>query len=241
MTQLTLQIKTLATTICYSTKNHLFKIHSMKATLTGTDLIINECDKALRAIFTKPKGTRSTPQPNSKPEEELSDFEVKQSIELMRINHTGEVCAQALYQGQAITARSTSVKEKMHEAASEEIDHLQWCETRLEELGGRPSLLNPVWYAGSLTLGTIAGILGDKWSLGFLQETEIQVEKHLGDHLEKLPENDKASRAIVKQMQIDEAQHAQMAKENGAAELPLIAKRIMTSTANIMKTVVAKI
>jgi len=213
----------------------------MKAALTGTDIIINECDKALRAIFAKPKGTRPTPQPSSKPQEELTDSEVKQSIELMRINHTGEVCAQALYQGQAITARSTQVKEKMHEAASEEIDHLQWCEARLEELGGRPSLLNPIWYAGSLTMGTLAGVLGDKWSLGFLQETEIQVEKHLGDHLEKLSEKDQASRAIVEQMQIDEAQHAQMAKESGAAELPIIAKWMMVKTANIMKIVAAKV
>jgi len=191
----------------------------MKAALTGTDIIINECDKALRAIFAKPKGTRPTPQPSSKPQEELTDSEVKQSIELMRINHTGEVCAQALYQGQAITAR----------------------EARLEELGGRPSLLNPIWYAGSLTMGTLAGVLGDKWSLGFLQETEIQVEKHLGDHLEKLSEKDQASRAIVEQMQIDEAQHAQMAKESGAAELPIIAKWMMVKTANIMKIVAAKV
>lgn len=213
----------------------------MKTTLTGADILINEFDKALRAIFTKPQGTRPIPKANSKESGVLSDAETKQSIELMRVNHTGEVCAQALYQGQAITARSANTKEKMQEAAAEEIDHLQWCEMRLEELGGRPSLLNPVWYVGSLTMGTIAGALGDKWSLGFLQETEVQVEKHLGDHLKKLSEKDLSSRAIVAQMQIDEAQHAKMAKESGAAELPTTVKWLMGKTANVMKVVAAKI
>jgi len=213
----------------------------MKTALNGTDILINECDKALRAIFTKSQGTRPIPKTSSKEQDALNTAETKQSIELMRINHTGEVCAQALYQGQSITARSNEVKAKMQEAAAEEIDHLEWCETRLEELGGRPSLLNPVWYAGSLTMGTIAGAIGDKWSLGFLQETEIQVEKHLGDHLEKLPKNDFASRAIVKQMQIDEAQHAEMAKENGAAALPGTVKWLMEKTANVMKTIAAKV
>ena len=213
----------------------------MKTALAGTDILINELDKTLRALFTKPQGTRPIPLPASTEQEELNDAEVKQSIELMRVNHTGEVCAQALYQGQAFTARSLAVKEKMHEAAIEEIDHLQWCETRLEELGARPSLLNPVWYACSLTMGTVAGVLGDKWSLGFLQETEIQVEKHLGDHLEKLSKKDLASRAIVAQMQIDEAKHAEMAKDNGATELPNSAKWLMSKTANVMKVVAAKI
>lgn len=213
----------------------------MKTALTGTDILINECDKALRALFMKPQGTRPTPQTNSNKQETLSPTEIKQSIELMRINHTGEVCAQALYQGQAITARSNKIKTKMQEAAAEEIDHLEWCETRLEGLGGRPSLLNPVWYVGSLTMGTIAGALGDKWSLGFLQETETQVEKHLGNHLEKLSKNDFASRAIVAQMQIDEAQHAEMAKESGAAELPNTVKWLMGKTANVMKAVATKI
>ena len=231
----------LTTTLCYSTKNHLFKNYSMKTTLTGADILINECDKALRAMFIKPQGTRPIPQPTSANHIELDDAEIKQSIALMRVNHTGEVCAQALYQGQAITARSKTVKEKMQEAAVEEIDHLQWCESRLEQLGGRTSLLNPVWYAGSLAMGTIAGVLGDKWSLGFLQETENQVEKHLGDHLEQLSDNDFASRAIVEQMKIDEAQHAEMAKESGAAELPSAVKWAMGKTADVMKVVAAKI
>lgn len=212
----------------------------MKNSLTGADILINECDKALRSMFAKPKGTRPCPQPNSE-QFELSESDTKKSIELMRINHTGEVCAQALYQGQAITARSSAVKDKMHEAAAEEIDHLEWCESRLETLGGSTSLLNPLWYTSSLAMGTLAGILGDKWSLGFLQETETQVEKHLDDHLDQLPESDHASRAIVAQMKIDEAQHAEMAKENGAAELPRAAKWVMSRTADVMKVVAGKI
>lgn len=213
----------------------------MKTNFTGTDFFINECDKALRAMFVKPYASRPIPLPEISSSESLSDPEIKQSIALMRVNHTGEVCAQALYQGQSITARSAGVKDKMQEAAAEEFDHLHWCETRLEELGGRSSVLNPLWYLGSLAMGTMAGFLGDKWSLGFLQETEIQVEKHLGDHLNKLSEKDVASRAIVQQMQIDEAQHAEMAKENGAVELPSTIKWLMGKTASVMKVVSAKL
>ena len=208
----------------------------------GIDTIIISLDTALRSIFAKPSASRANPaKSENTSESHLSNTERKNSIELMRINHVGEVCAQALYQGQAITARSESVKQKMNTAAQEEVDHLSWCDERIKELGGRTSLLNPVWYAGSLTLGTIAGVIGDKWSLGFLEETENQVEQHLAEHLDELPENDHRSRAIVKQMKIDEAKHAQMAHDNGAAELPEFAKSLMKGTANIMKLVAAKV
>ena len=210
--------------------------------LDGIDNVITGLDEALRAIFSKPVARRINPANDKNvTENELSDLEQQKSIELMRINHVGEVCAQALYQGQAITARSIDVKNKMNEAAQEEIDHLSWCDERITELGGRTSLLNPLWYSGSLALGTIAGIMGDKWSLGFLEETENQVEQHLAEHLDYLPEQDERSRAIVEQMKVDEAKHAQMAKDNGAAELPLIVKNAMKGTAKAMKVIAAKI
>ncbi len=215
---------------------------SQSPRLEGIDNVIAGLDEALRAIFSKPEARRINPaNDKNMTENDLSDSEKRKSIELMRINHVGEVCAQALYQGQAITARSEDVKNKMHEAAQEEIDHLSWCNERITELGGRTSLLNPLWYSGSLALGTIAGIMGDKWSLGFLEETENQVEQHLAEHLEYLPEQDERSRAIVTQMKIDEAKHAQMAKDNGAAELPLIVKNAMKCTAKAMKTIAAKV
>ena len=152
----------------------------------------------------------------------------------MRVNHVGEVCAQALYQGQALTSRSEDVRLKMQEAATEEIDHLNWCYQRIEQLNSHTSYLNPLWYAGSFTLGVVAGLAGDKWSLGFLAETEKQVVKHLESHLERLPDQDLVSRAIVSQMAIDEAKHADMAEENGAEELPEAVKELMRATASIM-------
>ncbi len=210
--------------------------------LEGIDTIISGLDDALRAMFTKPTAARVNPADDKKmTETELSDAERLKSIELMRINHVGEVCAQALYQGQAMTAKTSDVKEKMQEAAQEELDHLSWCSDRITELGGRTSLLNPVWYTGSLAMGAIAGAIGDKWSLGFLEETENQVEQHLAEHLDHLPENDLRSRTIVEQMKIDEAKHAQMAHDNGAAELPKVVKHMMKGTANVMKVVAAKI
>ena len=210
--------------------------------LEGIDHVIAGLDTALKSIFAKQSPNRKNPAAAEKiPEQDLSELERKKSIELMRVNHVGEVCAQALYQGQALTARSAEVKDKMQEAAAEEVDHLSWCDERITELGGRTSLLNPIWYAGSVGLGTIAGLIGDKWSLGFLEETENQVEQHLAEHLDYLPENDQRSRAIVEQMKIDEAKHAQMAHDNGAEELPTIIKNAMKSTANLMKVVAAKI
>ncbi len=159
----------------------------------------------------------------------------------MRVNHVGEVCAQALYQGQALTSRSAAVREKMREAADEEIDHLNWCYQRIETLGGHTSLFNPIWYAGSFALGVGAGLAGDKWSLGFLAETEKQVVEHLHSHLERLPPQDIVSRAVVGQMAEDEAKHAEMAISEGGAELPAPIKGLMKLTARIMTTVAEKI
>jgi len=206
------------------------------------DKIVINADEALRAMFAPQQAQRINPADDNKmTSSNLSDEERKKSIELMRVNHVGEVCAQALYQGQAMTAKSAEVKEKMQLAAEEEIDHLSWCGQRLDELGSRPSYLNPVWYCGSFAMGAIAGAIGDKWSLGFLAETETQVEQHLAEHLDYLPENDHRSRAIVEQMKIDEAKHAQMANDSGAADLPLPVKTGMKLTANLMKKVAAKI
>jgi ubiquinone biosynthesis monooxygenase Coq7 len=153
----------------------------------------------------------------------------------MRINHTGEVCAQALYQGQSLTAKLPEVRDSMTEAASEEIDHLGWCEERLNELESRPSLLNPLWYGMSFGLGAVAGLAGDKWSLGFVAETEKQVCTHLQDHLQKLPEQDERSQAILTQMLEDEGKHAVNAEAAGAAELPLPIKSAMALMATVMK------
>jgi ubiquinone biosynthesis monooxygenase Coq7 len=157
---------------------------------------------------------------------------------LMRVNHTGEICAQALYQGQALTARNATARAALEQAAVEETDHLAWTAQRIEELGGRASVLNPLWYAGSFALGAAAGFLGDKWNLGFLAETERQVEGHLEGHLDRLPAQDEKSRAIVNEMKVDEARHARTAVDHGAAELPepvtlamKLGSRVMTRTA----------
>lgn len=152
----------------------------------------------------------------------------------MRVNHAGEICAQALYQGQALTARKTDVRTKLEHAAQEENDHLAWTATRIEELGARPSYLNPLWYAGSLAIGAFAGMLGDHWSLGFLAETERQVVEHLEGHLSQLPADDDKSRTIVEQMRADEGRHATTALDAGASELPAPAKRVMRLVAKVM-------
>ena len=152
----------------------------------------------------------------------------------MRINHAGEVCAQALYQGQALTAREPGARAALEQAAAEETDHLAWTAQRITELGGRVSYLNPLWYAGSFALGAVAGALGDKWNLGFLAETERQVEGHLGTHLDRLPAQDEKSRAIVDQMKTDEAGHARTAVEHGAAELPEPVKAAMRLGSRVM-------
>lgn len=171
----------------------------------------------------------------------LSATEREQAAGLMRINHTGEVCAQALYQGQALTARLPDVRASMDHAAREEVDHLAWCETRLLELDSRTSLLNPVWYAMSFGLGASAGLIGDKWSLGFVGETERQVCDHLEDHLDQLPAQDQKSRAVLTQMIVDERTHGESAMAAGGAELPLPVKVGMKLMAGVMKTLTYRI
>lgn len=167
----------------------------------------------------------------------LSVAERRRAARLMRVNHTGEVCAQALYQGQSLTARDAGIRHTMQQAAAEEIDHLAWCEQRLQSLDSRPSYLNPIWYIGSLAIGLAAGIAGDRWSLGFLAETERQVTEHLTSHLQQLPVTDTESRQVVGQMKLDEQQHAQMAITSGAAELPLPIKMGMKLASKLMTTI----
>jgi ubiquinone biosynthesis monooxygenase Coq7 len=213
------------------------------------DNIIGVMDKGLRVVFAKPNATRPSPKPDYKNDAQnkisrrpvLDDDNRNLAAALMRVNHVGEVCAQALYQGQALTSRSTLVREKMKHAADEELDHLNWCAERIEQLGGKPSVFNPLWYAGAFTLGVGAGIAGDKWSLGFLAETERQVVDHLKGHLDKLPQDDIDSRSIVEQMVIDEQAHAQMAEETGAADLPDWIKQAMRFSARIMTSVSEKL
>lgn len=164
----------------------------------------------------------------------LTAGEMRESAGLMRVNHAGEVSAQALYQGQGLTARDPAIKASMQRSAQEEIDHLVWCRERLEALGGHRSYLDPIWYTGSFSLGLIAGMMGDKWSLGFVAETERQVVRHLDTHLARLPENDYKSRAILEQMREDESHHATVAMEAGAAELPETVKKLMGLCSKVM-------
>lgn len=201
------------------------------------DQLILNFDQGLRTLcHNTAQSTRANPAQVIE-EGQLSQKQRQHSAGLMRINHVGEVCAQALYQGQAMTARDVKIKDKMHEAAQEEIDHLAWCEQRLTELNSHTSYLNPLWYVGSLAIGTVAGIAGDRWNLGFVAETERQVVAHLTKHLGALPEHDHKSRAIVEQMRMDEAQHADMARAAGAAELPAPIKQIMSLMSRVMTTV----
>lgn len=197
------------------------------------DQAIVEFDRALRAICAPAHSQR--PVPGSElPESPLDEPARRHVVGLMRINHCGEICAQALYQGQALTSRDPAVREALRCAADEETEHLAWTERRIAELGGRKSLLNPLWYSGSLALGLLAGALGDKWNLGFLAETERQVEAHLDEHLKALPSEDSRSRAIVDQMRLDEMRHAEMAVAHGAAELPVPVKVAMRASAKLM-------
>ena len=201
------------------------------------DRLITAFDNGLRTLLAPAHSARAVPGA-ALAEPEMTAPERQVAAALMRVNHTGEICAQALYQGQAVTARNATARAALEQAAAEETDHLAWTAQRIEELGGRASLLNPLWYAGSFALGAAAGFLGDKWNLGFLAETERQVEGHLEGHLDRLPAQDEKSRAIVNEMKVDEARHARTALEHGAAELPEPAKlamklgsRVMTRTA----------
>ncbi|MFT5573433.1 MAG: ubiquinone biosynthesis monooxygenase Coq7 [Cryomorphaceae bacterium] len=206
------------------------------------DQLVSSLDHGLRSTFNKPIAKRSSPAEAIDNDPIAAEPDLQRiSAELMRVNHVGEVCAQALYQGQALTSRSESVRQEMQLAANEEIDHLNWCYQRIEELDSHTSYLNPIWYLGSFALGLGAGLAGDKWSLGFLAETERQVVQHLESHLLRLPEEDMISRAVVSQMAEDEAHHAQMAVDNGAAELPEMVKQAMRVTAKFMTTVSEKI
>jgi 3-demethoxyubiquinol 3-hydroxylase len=198
------------------------------------DGFIIEFDRALRSIVGATPMRRPVPDSSAMSETELSAEEKKHAAGLMRVNHVGEVCAQALYQSQKLHAKSDDLKNKLEHAAIEEEDHLAWCERRLEELDSRPSLLNPVWYAGSFVLGSIAGLAGDKISLGFVAETEKQVEHHLDEHLKELPSNDHRSRAIVAQMRADEISHGQMAIQEGGVELPSVVQSVMKTMAKVM-------
>jgi ubiquinone biosynthesis monooxygenase Coq7 len=198
------------------------------------DLLINGIDQALRTCFGRPQVTERPDPAKEHPEADMSEQERDLAARLMRINHTGEVCAQALYQGQALTAKLPEVRSSMERAAQEENDHLDWCESRLKEFDNRKSLLNPLWYAGSFAIGAAAGLAGDKWSLGFVAETEHQVEAHLEDHLQRLPAQDMKSRAVLEQMKEDEIRHATVALEAGGAELPAPIKLAMKLTSKLM-------
>ncbi len=204
---------------------------------TLLDNLITQFDSALKTLVPGSVTALRTSPAVEKDTVELEETDRKHVAGLMRINHTGEVCAQALYQGQALTARLPEVRESMNLAAKEEIDHLNWCEQRLDELESRPSLLNPVWYGMSFGLGALAGLAGDRWSLGFVAETEHQVCAHLQDHLGRLPEQDERSEAILSQMLEDEGRHAVTAEAAGAAELPLPVKSAMNVMAAVMKQV----
>ena len=201
------------------------------------DRLITAFDNGLRTLLAPAHSARAVPGA-ALAEPEMTAPARQVAAALMRVNHTGEICAQALYQGQALTARNASARAALEQAAVEETDHLAWTAQRIEELGGRASLLNPLWYAGSFALGAAAGFLGDKWNLGFLAETERQVEGHLEGHLDRLPAQDEKSRAIVNEMKVDESRHARTAVDHGAAELPepvklamKLGSRIMTRTA----------
>jgi 3-demethoxyubiquinol 3-hydroxylase len=197
------------------------------------DHLIVEFDRALRTVFAPASTVRPEPGADA-PEGDLSEQERRHAAALMRVNHCGEVCAQALYQGQALTSRNASVSAELRQAAKEETEHLAWTERRIADLHGRKSFLNPVWYGGSLAMGMVAGRLGDAWNLGFLAETERQVEAHLTDHLRRLPAADRKSAQVLEQMREDEVNHAETAVRLGARELPLPARLGMRLVARVM-------
>jgi ubiquinone biosynthesis monooxygenase Coq7 len=201
---------------------------------TLPDLLVAQVDRVLRSLLAPARpGGRETPGADQK-ETELSDASRRHAAGLMRVNHAGEIAAQGLYHGQSATARLGEVREAMDEAAEEEFEHLKWCEERLTELGSGPSVLGPLWYAGAFAIGAAAGLAGDRWSLGFVAETERQVVRHLDEHLERLPDEDHRSRAILEQMREDEARHGETASAAGGAELPVPVRGLMKLTSRIM-------
>ena len=197
------------------------------------DAIIPEFDKVLRAVFATAPTRRPMPGADL-PEADMSADEKRHVAALMRVNHCGEICAQALYQGQALGSRNPAVRHELEQAAWEETEHLNWTETRIAELGGRKSIFNPLWYAGSLAIGVVAGKCGDNWSLGFLAETERQVEGHLSGHIAKLPAQDRKSSEVLEQMKADEMSHAETATRYGARELPTPVKLAMKLSSKLM-------
>lgn len=204
-------------------------------TSTLLDTLVNEVDGALRTLLPPKRRLPMRASPaDLLPDNALSAADKKHIAGLMRVNHAGEVCAQALYQGQALTATLEHVKAQMNEAAAEEIDHLAWCEARLAELGSHPSVLNPLWYCGSMLIGALAGLTGDSVSLGFVAETERQVTSHLQRHLQRIPLEDKKTIAILEKMQADEEHHATVAVESGAVELPQLVKQAMRAVSKVM-------
>ena len=230
---------------------HIFSVFdSDTAMTTASDALIHAADSALRTLFVTPRASRECPTvPEHANDHELSDADKHLSGALMRVNHVGEVCAQALYTAQALSARwpgrsatpNLALAAQLEAAGKEETDHLAWTQTRLDELGSRASWLNPLWYAGAFGLGLIAGRMGPAVSLGFVVETERQVEAHLAEHMERLPSGDNASRAIVAQMKQDEARHAREAQGAGAVELPAPVKGLMRMAAKVMTTVAHRI
>jgi len=201
---------------------------------TPLDSLIINFDRGLRTVFGQPISTGRTNPASSVSEGDLTESEKQLSERLMRVNHAGEVSAQALYQGQALTARTADARGSLKQSALEENDHLLWCQSRISKLGGHLSFLNPLWYTGSFVIGTTAGIVGDKWSLGFVAETERQVVNHLEEHLQRLPASDLKSRAILEQMKEDEAHHATVAIKNGGVPLPKPVCWLMERVAKVM-------
>lgn len=215
--------------------NSIFDRHLTMRHLTKTDHLLSQVNHALTTLFVCVKTQRENPA-SSVEEQELSEKERRQSEGFMRVNHTGEVCAQALYRGQILTCQSEKTRNMLTHSCDEETDHLTWTEERLIGLNGRKSYLNTFWYLNSFFMGIFAGLAGDKWSLGFVEETEIQVDKHLQNHLDQLSDKDKKSRAIINQMRQDEASHADAAVKAGGAQLPPPIKMLMTLHAKVMTT-----
>lgn len=203
--------------------------------LTPLDHLLASADNALRTVFGRHAHHASRPNPaGATPEALYDETSRRHAAGLMRVNHAGEIAAQALYQGQSVFAREPRVRAAMQESAQEEVDHLAWCEDRLVELDSAPSKLAPFWYAGSFTIGAFAGMIGDKWSLGFVAETERQVETHLDGHLQKIAAEDLRSRAIIEQMKEDEIRHGMKAVAEGAAELPWTVRKLMKAASKVM-------
>lgn len=209
--------------------------------LTPVDQFIAHIDSAVRTVFSEPVGSGRNNPARTFSDPGLSALDKAESTNLMRVNHAGEVSAQALYQGQALTARSKETRTQLEQAAREENDHLAWCHQRIEELDGHTSYLNPLFYAGSLLIGAASGLMGDKWSLGFLAETEHQVVNHLQGHLERLPDGDNKSRAILEQMKEDEAKHKTAALSAGGTELPAPVMKLMQLASRVMTTLAYRI